>query len=109
MDRVVMIIKSRTQPGKREEVLQLFAQQLAPHAETNAAQEVVIWCADDQDPDSFYLVELYRDREAQAANSQAPWFYAYLGAVQPLLAGMPEVAIATPRWMKLGSAAGSQG
>jgi quinol monooxygenase YgiN len=107
MDQVVMIIRTRTQPGKRDEVYRLFEAQLAPRAQANEAQELVVWCADENDPDTFYLIEIYRDRAAQAANSQAPWFFEYLGAVQPLLAGMPEVMSATPRWVKVGTAGAS--
>lgn len=104
MSRVALIIKTRTQPGKRAEVLRLFEQHLAPRAQANPAQELVAFCDDDSDADTFYLVEIYRDRAAQAANGQAPWFFEYLAAVQPLLAGMPEMVTATPAWAKIGSA-----
>jgi len=34
------------------------------------------------------------------ASAQAPWFAEYMAAVGPLLAGEPDVAMATPRWSK---------
>jgi quinol monooxygenase YgiN len=61
-----MILKSKTQPGQREAVRQLFEQHLAPRAQTNESQELVIWCADDHDPDMFYVFELYSNHEEPA-------------------------------------------
>ena len=95
-----MFIKSKSQPGKRDEILTLFKEYLAPRAETNNAQEVVVWAADQHDLDSFYLFELYANADALGANAQAPWFGEYMEKVGPLLAGAPEVGMAEPAWVK---------
>lgn len=100
MGKVAMIVKSRTQPGRRDEVQAAYERMLAPRARDNEAQEVVVWAADASDPDAFYLFEVYRDRASMEANGQAPWFFEYLGAVGPLLDGQPEVVLADPRWAK---------
>ncbi len=100
MSKVALIVKTKTQPGKREAVRQLYEEILGPRAQANAAQELVIWCADDADSDTFYLFEVYQDRDSQQENGQAPWFFEYLQKVQPLLAGMPEVMTGTPEWAK---------
>lgn len=100
MSKVAMVIKTKTLPGKREEVRQLYEKHLAPRAQANAAQELVLWCADEMDADTFYLFEVYRDQAATQANAQASWFWDYMKEVQPLLAGQPEVALATPLWAK---------
>lgn len=98
MTRLAMIIKSTAQPGKRDELFALYREQLAPRAEANDAQEVVVWCADQQDPDVFILFELYRDAEAMGANAGADWFASYMQAAMPLLANEPQVTMATPMW-----------
>ena len=98
MGEVAMIITSTAAPGKREELYELYREHLAPRAEANEAQEVVVWCADQQDPDRFHLFEIYRDEAALGANAQADWFAEYLQAAMPLLAGEPTVAMAEPRW-----------
>ena len=100
MGDLAMVITTRTQPGKRDEVERLYKEMLAPRAEDNASQEVVVWAADQHDPDVFYLFEIYSDGEAMGANASAPWFAEYMGAVGPLLAGEPTVGMATPRWSK---------
>jgi quinol monooxygenase YgiN len=100
MNKVAMIVKTRTQPGKRAEVQAAYERMLGPRAEANDAQEVVVWAADAADPDAFYLFEIYRDRASMEANGQAPWFFEYLGAVGPLLDGKPEVSLAEPQWAK---------
>lgn len=95
-----MIIKTKSQPGKREELFELYRDLLAPRAEANADQQVVVWCSDQSDPDTFYLFELYRNAEAMGANAQADWFADYMAKAGPLLGGAPEVAMASPRWTK---------
>lgn len=100
MSKVALIVKTKTQPGKREEVRRLYEEILGPRAQANPAQELVIWCSDEADADTFYLFEIYRDRASQQENGQAPWFFEYLQKVQSLLAGMPEVMTATPMWAK---------
>lgn len=98
MSKLAMVIRSTAQPGKRDELFELYQRHLAPRAEANDAQEVVVWCADQQDPDVFVLFELYRDAEALGANAGADWFAAYMQEAMPLLAGEPQVTMAAPRW-----------
>ena len=100
MGDLAMIIKTKAQPGKRDELFELYNQMLVPRAEENDAQEVVVWSADQHDPDTFYLFEIYSDGEAMGANAAAPWFAEYMAQAGPLLAGEPEVGMATPRWSK---------
>jgi quinol monooxygenase YgiN len=98
MSKLAMIIKTRTQPGKRAEVAALYQAHLAPRAVENAEQETVVWCDDVHDPDVFYLFEIYSSQEAMGRNAQAPWFAEYMTQVGPLLAAEPEVGMATPNW-----------
>ena len=100
MAKLSIIIKGRARPGKRDEVRTLFEKHLAPRAVANAAQEVVVWSADNGEPDTFYLYEIYGDPTAMEANASAPWFAEYISAVAPLLATQPELMTATPMWMK---------
>ena len=98
MTKIAMIVTSKATPGKREELYDLYREHLAPRAEANEGQEVVVWCADQQDDDAFTLFEIYRDAETLGANAGAEWFTAYLQAAMPLLAGEPQVTMAEPRW-----------
>ena len=100
MGELAMVVKSKAQPGKRDEIFDLYAEMLVPRAEENDAQEVIVWAADQHDPDAFYLFEIYRNAEAMGANASAPWFADYMQKVGPLLAAEPEVGMATPRWSK---------
>jgi quinol monooxygenase YgiN len=100
MGELALIIKTRTRAGKRDEVRRLYEERLVPRAQQNDAQEVVVWCDDQHDPDTFYLFEIYRDAAAFGANAQSDWFADYMTRVGPLLAGEPEVSMATPGWSK---------
>jgi quinol monooxygenase YgiN len=81
-------------------VFALYQKMMAPHAEENEAQEVVAWCADQHDPDAFYLFEVYRDADSFGRNAQADWFGEFMAATGPMMAGEPTVAMASPRWSK---------
>lgn len=98
--KVATIVSVKARPGKRDEVLALFEQHLAPRATANSAQQVVVWVADAADPDTFHLFEVYADRASMEKNAQADWFGAYMAQVGPLLAGMPEMKVGEPRWIK---------
>ncbi len=97
-NKVAIVVKSTAAPGKRDELFELYRNHLAPRAEANEDQEVVVWCADQQNPDVFVLFEIYRNAEALGANAGADWFAAYMAEAMPLLAGEPEVLMAEPRW-----------
>ena len=100
MGELAMVIKTKAQPGKRDELFDLYKEIMVPRAEENEAQEVVVWCADQHDPDAFFLFEIYTSGEAMGANAAAPWFADYMAKAGPLLASEPEVAMASPLWSK---------
>lgn len=100
MSELAMIIKTRTQSGRREDIKALYAELMAPRAEANDHQKVVVWCDDQHDPDVFYLFEVYSDASAMGENASAPWFGEYMAKVGPMLADKPEVVMATPTWSK---------
>ncbi len=100
MGDLALFISSKAQPGKRDEVFELYEKILVPQAEANDAQEVIAWCADQHDPDAFYLFEMYRDAESFGENAQSNGFAEFMAASGPLMAGEPTVGMANPRWTK---------
>jgi quinol monooxygenase YgiN len=100
MAKLALIIKGKALPGKRDEIRQLFEEHLGARAQENKAQEIVVWAADDNDPDTFHLFEIYKDRNAFQANADAPWFKEYMAKVSPLIDGRPEFSMSTPAWSK---------
>jgi len=100
MSKLALLIKTKAKPGKRDEVLHLFETHLQAAAESNDAQEVIFYCYDTTDDDTFYLFELYADQEALQQASQSPGFAAYMQEAMTLLAGPPEVTVTTPVWTK---------
>lgn len=100
MGHVMMTIQGRAIPGRRDDVYALFEQHLAPRADAEAGQQLVVWAASDADPDAFQLVEIYNDPAVLERNATAEWFWAYMSKVGPLLDGEPVVTMSTPRWAK---------
>ncbi len=100
MPKLAVVIKTKTLPGQRDAVYRLYEQHLAPHAAENYGQETAAVCLDENDADTFYLFEIYSSREAFEQAGQRPWFWSYMQAAGPLLAGQPEVGLARPVWAK---------
>jgi len=100
MEKLILIVKTKTQPGKREDVYRLFEKYRAARVQATDTLEVFVWCADEIDADIFYIFEIYKDRSVQQVNAQDPAYLAYLQEAQPLLANPPEVLEATPVWVK---------
>lgn len=100
MSKTALFIKHRARPGKRDEVRRVWEKHLRPRIATNAAHQAYFYCFDDGDPDLICVFQLYADRAASQAFVQAPWYAAYVEEVTPLLAGQPEISVATPAWIK---------
>lgn len=98
MSALALIITSRAAAGKRDEVFALYEELLAPRAEADDDQQVVVWVDDQQDPDTFHLFELYADAAAFGRNAEAEWFADYMDRAGPLLAAEPQVTMGRPRW-----------
>ena len=95
---MVLRITGRTKPGRRDDLLALFEEHLAPRAVANTSQRLVLWNAAMDDPNGFELIEMYDDPAIADENAQADWFAAYLGATMPLLDGGPSMQRFEPRW-----------
>lgn len=102
-DRIALVIRTTAKPGQRQRLVEAWERHLQPRAEANAAQQVYFLCLDNEDPDSFYLFEIYSDPAVLAENANAAWFADYMAEVMPLIAHT-EMAQATPVWEKLPNA-----
>ncbi len=100
MSQLALIIKTKCQPGKRDEVRRLWDEYLKPRALTNTDQEVIVYSYDLQDENTFYLFEIYSSQQAFEASSKAPWFWDYMKAAGAMLDGQPEVMMANPVFTK---------
>lgn len=89
-----------SKPGQKDRVFALWERHLKKRVATNPAQERYFFCHDMDDPDMFFLFEVYDDPASLAKNVKAPWFAEYMAAVGPLLDGPPEVFQTTPQWIK---------
>lgn len=100
MSKIALFIKSKTKPGKRDEVRALWETHLKARAEKNSAQEAYYFCYDNDDPDTFLLFEVYNDPAVLAEAAKAEWFARYMQEVGPLMDGYPVVNQTTPIWIK---------
>ena len=76
-----------------------FDEHVKAHVEANPKSN------DDTDPNAVHLFELYSDRAALEEVGGAPWLADYNAALEPVLAGKPELSFTSPAWSKQTDAA----
>ena len=100
MTSVALIVKHRTQPGKRDEVRAVWERHMAPAIAANPGHTAYFYCFDNADPDSIYAFQQCTNAEEAAAFLKTDAYAAYLNDVEPLLSGPPEVTPLTTTWSK---------
>lgn len=97
---VALFLTVKTQPGQRGALVDLWDTHLKARAEEDTAHINYVFALDMADPDTVHITEVYTTKAAFEANSQSPWFAAYMAEAGQLLAGEPGFAMARPYWVK---------
>ena len=95
-----LIIRHKTRPGQREEVIAIWRRHMAPAIMSNPGHTAYFYCLDNSDPDSLYAFQQYASIEASEEFLRTSSYAAYLKEVEPLLAGPPQITALTPVWSK---------
>lgn len=102
MTSFALIVKHKTQPGKREEVRKVWEKHMAPAISANPGHSAYFYCFENDDPDSICAFQQYVSAEASREFLTKDSYGAYLNDVEPLLSGPPQVTALTPMWSKGG-------
>jgi quinol monooxygenase YgiN len=89
MTALALIIKHKTQPGKREEVRKVWERHIALAIASNRGRTAYFYCFDNADPDSICAFQEYSSAQASDDFVRTSSYAAYLKDVEPLLAGPP--------------------
>ena len=100
MSSFALIIKHKTQPGKRDEVRKVWEKHMAPAISANAGHTAYFYCFDNTDSDAIYVFQQYASAEASQDFLKTESYAAYLKDVESLLSGPPEITALTPMWSK---------
>lgn len=100
MTALALIIKHKTQPGKRDEVRKVWERHMAPAVSANPGHIAYFYCFDNADPDAIVAFQQYVSAEAAGEFLKTDSYAAYLQEVEPLLSGPPQVTALTPMWSK---------
>jgi quinol monooxygenase YgiN len=100
MTSLALIIKPKTQPGKRDEVRKVWERHMAPAVSANPGHIAYFYCFDNADPDAIVAFQQYVSAEAAGEFLKTDSYAAYLQEVEPLLSGPPQVTALTPVWSK---------
>ena len=95
---LVVMVTARVKPGKRDEFLKVIkedAESTTTKEEGNFGFYVV---QENEDPDKFFLFEIYRDQAALEAHRQTPHFLKYREAVADIYEGDPVRVMGTNIW-----------
>jgi quinol monooxygenase YgiN len=103
MTQVVVFIKHRTLPGKREEVRSVWEKHMAPAISANPGHTAYFYCFDNADQDVICAFQQYASADAAKAFLQTTSYRAYLAEVESLLSGPPEITSLAPMWSKVGA------
>jgi quinol monooxygenase YgiN len=101
MTSFALIVKHKTQPGKRDAVRQVWEKYMAPAISANPGHLAYFYCFENSDPDSICAFQQYADVEASREFLESDNYAAYLKNVEPLLSGPPQVTALTPMWSKV--------
>ena len=100
VSKTALLITYRTKPGQRDALHHAFDAHVRDHVAANPRVERFVKCDDDADPNTVHLFELYSDRAALDEVGGATWLADYNAALEPVLAGPPELAFTSPIWSK---------
>lgn len=100
MTNLAILIRHKTRPGARADVQRVWERHMAPAVAGNPGHLAYFYCFDEADPDAITAFQVYDSVESSADFLQTDAYRAYLGEVESLLTGPPQVAALTPVWSK---------
>ena len=89
---VIQLVRVSIRPEKRERWLDLIQANVAQTRSENGCETYEVG-EDLESPNTFLIVERWRDADAQYAHFRRPEFGELMGALGDVLAGPPEVTI----------------
>ncbi len=95
---LAMMVNVKVKPGKREEFLGVIredAESTTSKEEGNFGFYVV---QNNEDPDKFFFLEIYRDNAALEAHRKTPHFLKYRDATGEIYEGEPVRVMGTNIW-----------
>jgi quinol monooxygenase YgiN len=95
-----VLLVHRAKPGRRDDVRDVWMAHMAPAVAGNDEHLAYYYCFDLADADVICAFQLYVSAEAAAAFLTRDSYRRYLDAVEPLLAGPPEIHPLAPMWTK---------
>lgn len=99
MSKLAMNVKLVTKDGKRDELVDAFADYL-PEVESEEGTLVYAIHTDSSDENAVWVYELYTDQDALMAHSSSEAFKGISGKLADLLEGPPELIVLTPAHAK---------
>lgn len=98
-----ILVTHRTQPGQRDAVRGVWETHMPAAVAANPGHLAYFYTFDDADRDVIRAFQVYSDGDAAQAFLNDDAYRTYVAAVEPLLAGAPDVAVSQVVWAKDGT------
>ena len=95
-----ILVTHRTLPGARDKARDVWQAHMPAAVSANPGHLAYFYSFDATDADVIRAFQVYRDETAARAFLLTEGYKAYVAAVEPLLAGPPEVAVSEVMWAK---------
>ena len=95
-----VLVTHRARPGMREQVRDVWQKFMPAAVSANPEHLAYYYTFDAADADVIRAFQVYADGEAAQAFLNTDAYKGYVAAVEPLLAGPPEVAVSDVIWAK---------
>lgn len=102
VNSVALFIVHRALAGQRDRVKEVWLRHMAPTIQSNPGHLAYFYSYDAQEPDTICAFQHYASEAEAAAFLKHPDYREYLQAVEPLLAGPPQIRQLQPQWVKTG-------
>ena len=86
---LVMMVNAKVKPGKREEFLNVIQEDAESTTKNEPGNFGFYVIQNNEDPDRFFLFEVYKDQAALEAHRAAPHFLKYRQATADIYDGDP--------------------
>jgi quinol monooxygenase YgiN len=99
MSMTANLVTLKAKPGQRDEIKRVWDKYVRDYVAGDGAL-TYYYCYDDNDPDRIIVFGLTTRPESAQQFAQQPWFSDYQRETAPLLAEPPQMARATPCYVK---------
>jgi quinol monooxygenase YgiN len=100
MKPIALIVRHRTKPGMRREMVNVWEHYIRPHAISNPGHMAYFFCFDTGNETGITAFQIFTDEAAKDAFLTSEWYPEYLEKVSEFIEGPPQIEMSELVWSK---------